>query len=121
MHWRRRIGDERGRRDPSLNALLLPLSVILACALCAGVVTCARGAEAAPACSARAAVIAELRDQFKEEPTGLGMTGNGQVVELLTSEAGSWTLLLTFPNGQSCLIASGHGWESRAKPKGKEI
>lgn len=117
MHWRR-----RKPAAPSLNALVLPLSVILACALCGAVVTCARGTEPPRRpCSGRADVIAQLRDEFKEEPAAIGMTGAGTVVELLTSETGSWTLLLTFPSGQSCLIATGEGWESRRKPSGKEI
>jgi hypothetical protein len=39
------------------------------------------------------------------------MLGNGNIVELFTSEKGSWTLLLTLPTGVSCLIAAGDNWE----------
>ena len=29
----------------------------------------------------------------------------------MTSESGSWTLVLSFPNGRSCLMATGEGWD----------
>jgi len=62
-------------------------------------------------CGDRDELLAQLRSQYKEAPTGFGMTPNGAIVELLTSEKGSWTLLLTLPGGTSCLIGSGEGWE----------
>ena len=45
------------------------------------------------------------------------MAGNGGVIELYTSEKGSWTLLLTQPTGVSCLIAAGDNWETMPEPK----
>lgn len=65
----------------------------------------------APACGDRNDLMAQLKDRYKETPTGIGMTGQGAVVELITSEQGSWTLVLTYPNGRSCLMATGEGWE----------
>jgi hypothetical protein len=65
----------------------------------------------APACGDRNDLLTQLKDKYKESPTGIGMTGQGSVVELMTSENGSWTLVLSFPNGRSCLMATGEGWE----------
>ena len=62
-------------------------------------------------CGEREDLLTKLKDEYKEVPTGFGMTGSGQVVELLTSEKGSWSLLLSLPNGRSCLIGTGEGWE----------
>lgn len=74
----------------------------------------------APACGDRNDLLAQLKDKYKETPTGFGMTGQGSVVELITSENGSWTLVLSFPNGRSCLMATGDGWELwQAKLAGK--
>ena len=64
-----------------------------------------------PSCGDRNDLLTQLKDKFKEAPTGIGMTGQGSVVELMTSENGSWTLVLSFPNGRSCLMATGEGWE----------
>jgi hypothetical protein len=62
-------------------------------------------------CAERSALVGELKEKYKETSQGLGMTGNGAVMELMTSEGGSWSLVVTMPNGKSCLIATGSGWE----------
>lgn len=62
-------------------------------------------------CAERSALVGELKEKYKEASQGVGMTGNGAVMELMTSEAGSWSLVVTMPNGKSCLIATGSGWE----------
>lgn len=72
------------------------------------------------ACGDRSHVIAQLKEKFHEELTGFGLTGIGAIVELVSSESGSWTLMLSFPNGRSCLIATGKQWEMR-KEKGKGV
>ena len=64
-----------------------------------------------PSCGDRNDLLTQLKDKYKETPTGIGMTGQGSVVELMTAENGSWTLVISFPNGRSCLMATGEGWE----------
>ncbi|MCC7047262.1 MAG: hypothetical protein IT562_11170 [Alphaproteobacteria bacterium] len=77
-------------------------------------------AQQRPACGDRSDLLAQLKDKYQETPTGFGMTGQGSVVELITSEQGTWTLVLTYPNGRSCLMATGEGWELwRARLAGK--
>lgn len=46
----------------------------------------------------------------------MGLTNTGAVVELLQSGDGSWTLIMTMPNGFSCLMAAGQHWETWSKP-----
>lgn len=73
-------------------------------------------------CAERNDVLARLKDQYHERPTGVGITENGAVVELTTSDSGTWTLLVSFPNGRACLMATGDGWEQApAKAVGREI
>jgi len=62
------------------------------------------------ACGDRSDLLAHLKEKFKESATGAGITGNGAVMELMTSDSGSWTLILTFPTGRSCLVATGDNW-----------
>ena len=38
-------------------------------------------------------------------------TEKAQVVEIFTSASGSWTIVVTRPDGQTCLVASGQAWE----------
>lgn len=71
----------------------------------------AQAEQTSPACGDRADIITQLKNHHHETPTGFGLTGNGAVVELMTSDEGSWTLLLSFPNGRSCLMGTGEGWE----------
>ncbi len=69
---------------------------------------------AAPSCDTRDSVIAQLADKYAEAPAGVGLASNGGLLELLTAGDGrTWTLLITMPNGQSCLLAAGESWQPR--------
>jgi hypothetical protein len=37
---------------------------------------------------------------------------NGKLLEIMVSSAGSWSILLTRPDRQTCVVATGEGWES---------
>ena len=69
-------------------------------------------------CAPRDAFVERLRNNHAETPVEQGLTNeNGWLVELFASADGeTWTLLLTFPNGESCLITAGHNWRA-ATPK----
>ena len=63
-------------------------------------------------CSTRANVLKHLSRKYSETPVGLGVAENGGVIELLTSAEGdTWTIIITMPDGRSCMIAAGEGWE----------
>lgn len=64
-------------------------------------------------CGERAAIIDQLRRDFNETPSGQGLASNGAVVEFLSSASGSWTMLVTFPSGATCLLAAGDSWRDR--------
>lgn len=52
-----------------------------------------------------------LAREYAEQPAGLGVTNAGTVVELWQGDGGScWTLLLTMPNGNSCIVGAGSDW-----------
>src|SRR5262245_21726985 len=63
------------------------------------------------ACADRSALIGQLQDKYYEQAQGVGMTGSGAVMELMTSDKGTWSLIVTMPNGKSCLIATGDDWQ----------
>jgi hypothetical protein len=74
-------------------------------------------AEAARPCAERAEVVARLAERFGETLRSVGLQRGDAVVEVYSSEAtGTWTILLTRPDGLTCLLAAGERWEQDAKP-----
>ncbi len=63
-------------------------------------------------CSTRAEFIDRFAHRYAENPVAMGLASSGGVVEVLASEGGSWTLLVTMPNGVSCVVAAGENWEA---------
>ncbi len=63
-------------------------------------------------CGERTAILDQLKREFNETPSGKGMASNGAVVEFLSSDSGTWTMLVTFPSGATCLLAAGDNWRS---------
>jgi hypothetical protein len=69
-------------------------------------------APGSPTCAPRPEILKQLSKQFKEAPVALGLAKNGSVIEVLTSDDGeTWTIMVSQPNGPSCLVAVGEGWE----------
>lgn len=70
-------------------------------------------ASAAPhACAKRTDAVSHLATKYEEAPVAMGIANNGGVLEVLSSEKGSWTILVTMPNGVSCMLATGQSWEA---------
>ncbi len=70
-------------------------------------------AEAKRVCDKRADVLTHLAKKYSEKPTSVGVTANGGIVELLSEKSGkTWTLIVSMPNGISCLLAAGQDWDS---------
>ncbi len=64
-------------------------------------------------CDQRARVIGHLARKYKETPVAIGVTTSGGMVEVLTTgDGGTWTIILSNPNGTSCLVAAGEGWRA---------
>ncbi len=62
-------------------------------------------------CSKRSKFIDSLAEGYAESPVAMGLVSNGSVLEVLASENGTWTIIVTMPNGLSCVVASGEAWE----------
>ena len=80
--------------------------------LALGVLLGTGGAEARPvACAPHDALAERLGSRFAEAPVSKGLASSGKLMELFTSEDGdTWTLVLTEPEGVSCIVASGKYW-----------
>ena len=66
-------------------------------------------------CGQRDKIVEWLAVEYKEAPIATGVTSKGRLIEVLSTHDGdTWTVIVTSPDGDSCVIASGQGW--RAKP-----
>lgn len=64
-------------------------------------------------CADRDDVLAQLFEKYKEAPSAVGVASNGGLIEVLTSTDGAtWTIILSMPNGNSCLLSAGEEWHS---------
>jgi hypothetical protein len=66
--------------------------------------------EAAP-CAQRTNIVDTLGSQYKESPRAIGLVSQDAVLEVFVSETGSWTVMVTNPQGVSCVLAAGQSWE----------
>lgn len=58
-----------------------------------------------------------LGERYGETPVSLGLQSNGHVIQVFSSaESGSWTILSIAPSGIGCVVAAGHGWQTRLPP-----
>ncbi len=63
-------------------------------------------------CAPRDRAVIQLEKQFGEMVSGRGLAANGKrMIELLVSEKGSWTVLISDSNGRSCVMAGGENWQ----------
>ena len=69
-------------------------------------------AQAQLVCGGHDDVIAGLTQAFQQRQIGYGVVGQAAIVEIYVSTSGTWTLLITDVNGQSCILAIGEGWEN---------
>ena len=83
-------------------------------------------ATAAPAvaqsrCGERSDIIQQLETRFQETQQAIGLASNGAVLEIFASPVGTWTVLMTYPNGKTCLMAVGDAWRPTADELGEPV
>jgi hypothetical protein len=70
-------------------------------------------------CAPRDKIVERLEGGYQEFVAGMGLSTNGQLVELFKSDKGTWTILITSPEGNTCLVAAGEGWQTMTPLKSK--
>ena len=79
--------------------------------LLAGGATTAPAQEGEGFCGERADLVDQLERMHSEHPVAMGLAGNGRLVEVFASDSGeTWTLMVTLPNGVSCILSAGESW-----------
>lgn len=73
-----------------------------------------------PQCGEHTSIVSLLEKRYGETPRGIGLVSDRGVMQVFVSpEKGTWTILMTNAQGQSCLLAAGKGWEE-LKQKAKD-
>ncbi len=91
-----------------MSQQMLALSLGLAAMLAAAGI-----AHSAPQCDSRETVTALLADRYGETRRALGVAGETAVMELFAADAtGTWSIIMTLPDGRMCLMASGSHYEA---------
>jgi hypothetical protein len=71
-----------------------------------------------PSCTNRDAVVTHLSKTYQEQPVAIGLASNGGVFEVLTNNAGtSWSIIVTMPDGTSCMVAPGNTGNRFSRPR----
>jgi hypothetical protein len=106
--------DSRAFTQPKASRTMRPL-ITMTSLFVAAVSPAAVAQDQAPSgapCGVRTEVVQNLADQFGETQREIGLVPQRDVImELFASGDGqTWTLMLSFPDGNSCLFASGTDW-----------
>lgn len=64
------------------------------------------------ACGKRVDIVKMLASKYKEAPRVLAISGQSNLLEAYVSPLGSWTILITNPQGLACIVAAGESWEN---------
>jgi hypothetical protein len=65
-----------------------------------------------PACLPHEQAEERLHRTYNEKKIGHGISGDGNLIEVFMSSAGSFTVIKTSPTGVSCIVDFGEGWQS---------
>jgi len=64
-------------------------------------------------CAQRTKVVERLEQRYGETRQSIGLARNNGVVEVFAStKSGTWTIVITLPNGMTCLVAAGEAFQS---------
>jgi hypothetical protein len=103
-----------GPRKARRAARQAVFTLFAAGALLAGLISGAPSPAAAQTvCAEHAEVVKELGARHAETPIALGLAANGGVIEVFSTGDGStWTMVITMPDGMTCMMAAGESWET---------
>ena len=65
-------------------------------------------------CGERLKMAKMLTGKYQETPRAIGVSATGKsLLEVYTSNEGSWTVLLTTAQGMACIMGAGHSWQDK--------
>jgi hypothetical protein len=81
----------------------------------AAVLILSEAAVAAPMyCGPRKDLLMKLAGSLHQQPASVALTNDGQLLEILKGDTDlTWTILITSPQGLSCVVAAGEDWQNK--------
>jgi len=69
-------------------------------------------------CKPRIEALELLNQLYGEAPVAIGVTNKHTLLEVTAASNGkqSWTIIITTPDGLTCMIVAGEGWRAIAGP-----
>ena len=62
-----------------------------------------------------------LQGNYSENPVAFGVHADGRLMQVFASDAGdTWTVVMTSPQGISCIVADGNDWYVLPLPLGPQ-
>lgn len=61
-------------------------------------------------CAPRERIVDHLATKYDEAQVGVGLDAAGNLIEVWAAASGSFTILVSSPNGLSCIATSGAGY-----------
>ena len=63
-------------------------------------------------CSQHSKVVGQFANSYQEIPVAGGLTEDGRLIEVLsTGDGKTWTIIISKPDGESCVMMAGEGWK----------
>lgn len=62
------------------------------------------------ACALHKDITKHLFDKYNERVTAAGLDARGNLIEIFSSDNGTWTIVATKPGGPTCVLSSGENW-----------
>ncbi len=64
-------------------------------------------------CDKRDNILELLAQKYEETPIAVAITSDGRLLEVLSPKDGTtWTIIMSTPDGTSCILASGEEWKT---------
>ena len=79
------------------------------------VVVYTHDAAAQTVCGERSEIVEKLKKGYAESPISIGLASNGSIIEIFASEQGTFSIVISQPGGNSCMVAAGENWQSAPK------
>jgi hypothetical protein len=71
-------------------------------------------ADPSAVCGPRKEIMKQLSQSFSEAPTAIGVTSTGELLQVLASaDKSTWTIVVSRPDGLSCIVAAGADWQEK--------